>query len=213
MYEKHLNRYNVIHIDFGRQPDSCEGYDDYIGDIIKTLQEDLKEAYPQLAGREYRSLSRMLQDTRESFIFILDEWDSVFYEPFLTDRDKRSYLKFLKGLLKDRPYVELAYMTGVLPVAKYSSGSELNMFDEYNFMKDNVFDGFFGFQEEEVKKLCMQHQTVSYEELKQWYDGYRTSTGKSLFNPRSASMALMRGVCLNYWTQTGPVNEIEKYEP
>ncbi len=88
MYEKHLNRYNVIHIDFGRQPDSCEGYDDYIGDIIKTLQE-----------------------------------------------------------------------------------------------------------------------------LKQWYDGYRTSTGKSLYNPRSASMALMRGVCLNYWTQTGPVNEIEKYEP
>ena len=207
MYEKHLNRYNVIHIDFGRQPDSCEGYDDYIGDIIKTLQEDLKEAYPQLAGREYRSLSRMLQDTRESFIFILDEWDSVFYEPFLTDRDKRSYLKFLKGLLKDTPYVELAYMTGVLPVAKYSSGSELNMFDEYNFMNDNVFDGFFGFQEE-VKKLCMQHQTVSYEELKQWYDGYRTSTGKSLFNPRSASMALMRGVCLNYWTQTGPMNEI-----
>ncbi len=58
-------------------------------------------------------------------------------------------------------------MTGVLPVAKYSSGSELNMFDEYNFMNDNIFDGFFGFQEE-VKKLCMQHQTVSYEELKQW---------------------------------------------
>ena len=119
----------------------------------------------------------------------------------------------MKSLLKDKAYVKFVYMTGVLPIAKYSSGSELNMFDEYNFMNDNVFDGFFGFQEEEVKKLCMQHQTVSYEELKQWYDGYRTSTGKSLFNPRSASMALMRGVCLNYWTQTGPVNEIEKYEP
>ena len=143
----------------------------------------------------------------------MDEWDAVFHMPFITGEGQEQYLLFLKALLKSKAYVELAYMTGVLPVAKYSSGSELNMFDEYNFMNDNVFDGFFGFQEEEVKKLCMQHQTVSYEELKQWYDGYRTSTGKSLFNPRSASMALMRGVCLNYWTQTGPVNEIEKYEP
>lgn len=45
-------------------------------------------------------------------------------------------------------YVDLAYMTGVLPIAKYSSGSELNMFDEYNFMNDNIYDRFFGFSEE-----------------------------------------------------------------
>lgn len=208
MYEKHINRYHVIHIDFSRMPDCCEEYGDFIKDITETLKEDLKEAYPDLKNREYRSLSRMLQDTGESFIFILDEWDSVFYEPFMTQKDKRSFLKFLKGLLKDRPYVALAYMTGVLPSAKYSSGSELNMFDEYHFTSDNVYDDFFGFQEEEVKKLCAKQNTLSYEELKQWYDGYFTSSGKSLFNPRSVSMALMRGVCLNYWTQTGPVNEI-----
>jgi len=207
-YEQHMNQYNVIHIDFSRFPDYCGGYGDYIRDITETLKEDLREYYPELKGKEYRSLSRMLQDAKESFIFILDEWDSVFYETFMTDEDKSNFLKFLKGLLKDMPYVDLAYMTGILPIAKYSSGSELNMFDEYNFMNDNVYDAYFGFDEAEVQKLCRENTAVSYEEMKQWYDGYFTSKGESLFNPRSVSKALTRCVCLNYWTETGPMNEI-----
>lgn len=207
-YETNMNQYNVIHIDFSRRPDYCEKYEDYIRDITETLKEDLKEAYPKLENREYRSLGRMLQDTKETFIFILDEWDSIFYEEYVTDSDKSSFLKFLRGLLKDMPYVELAYMTGILPIAKYSSGSELNMFDEYDFMNDNIYDAYFGFSEEEVKRLCRDNHTVSYEEMKQWYDGYYTSEGKRLFNPRSVSKALVRGVCLNYWTETGPMNEI-----
>ena len=44
-------------------------------------------------------------------------------------------------------------MTGVLPIAKYSSGSELNMFDEYNFMNDTIYEDYFGFSEQEVKVL------------------------------------------------------------
>lgn len=84
----------------------------------------------------------------------------------MSPNDKKKYLKFLKGLLKDKPYVELAYMTGILPIAKYSSGSELNMFDEYTFMNDNIFDRYFGFDETEVKDLCKQYPTISYEELK-----------------------------------------------
>ena len=143
-----------------------------------------------------------------TFIFILDEWDSIFYKKFMTQEDKNVFLQFLKGLLKDQPYVELAYMTGVLPIAKYSSGSELNMFDEFNFMNDNIYDLFFGFHEDEVRKLCQEYSTVSYEDVKKWYDGYYLSDGRSLFNPRSVKNALLRGRCLNYWTETGPMNEI-----
>lgn len=151
-YEKHINQYNVIHIDFSQLPDFCDEYDSYIRNITDTLKDDLREAYPHLRGREYRSLSHMFQDTQDSFIFILDEWDSVFYESFMTSRDKKRFMKFLRGLLKDKPYVELAYMTGVLPIAKYSSGSELNMFYEYNFVNDNVYDAYFGFDEKEVRE-------------------------------------------------------------
>lgn len=99
-------------------------------------------------------------------------------------------------------------MTGVLPIAKHSSGSELNMFEEFSFMNDSEFDRYFGFDEDEVKELCRKAGTLSFDEVKYWYDGYFTSDGKSLFNPRSVNFALTRGKCLNYWTETGPMNEV-----
>lgn len=178
-YPRHLNKHNVIYIDFSRMPDICEDYHTYITSIRKCFIEDLVEAYPTLGGKNYDSISRMLWETKESFIFIMDEWDSIFYKEFMSDRDKAAYLGFLKNLLKDQPYVDLAYMTGVLPIAKYSSGSELNMFDEYNFINDNIFDRYFGFSETEVQALCSQFNTVPFQEIKQWYDGYYLSDGTS----------------------------------
>lgn len=207
-YREYMNRYNVIHIDFSKIPVFCTEYQTYLTNIIKRLKEDLETVYPKLLGRKYDDISEMLQDTGDSFVFILDEWDSIFYEDFMGDKEINHFLRFLKVLLKDQPYVDLVYMTGVLPIAKYSSGSELNMFDEYTFMNDNVYDRYFGFHEDEVRKLCEEKNTISYEELKKWYDGYSSSDGGSIFNPRSVSKALTRGVCLNYWTETGPMNEI-----
>ena len=78
-------------------------------------------------------------------------------------------------------------------------------------MNDDEYDLYFGFHEDEVKELCNQMNSVGYEELKYWYDGYYTSEGKSLFNPRSVSLALQKGKCKNYWTETGPMNEIAEY--
>lgn len=143
-FESHINKYNVIHIDFSSMPDFCDQYRVYIKSIVRKLQEDLLETYPVLAGREFAGVSEMLQATGDSFIFILDEWDSIFYENYITSEDKIHFMKFLKALLKDKPYVDLAYMTGVLPIAKYSSGSELNVFWEYNFMNDRTFEEQFG---------------------------------------------------------------------
>ncbi|MBU3878071.1 AAA family ATPase [Faecalicatena sp. AGMB00832] len=206
-YQEHLNRHNVIYIDFSRMPDTCSSYEDYINYVKDGIREDLEETYG-LSGRPGVSVSDLLRDSGEFFIFILDEWDAVFYEKFMSREDKTHYLKFIKNLLKDQPYVELAYMTGILPIAKYSSGSELNMFREYNFMNDYIYEAYFGMSEEEVRKLCGENQSVSYEELKYWYDGYYMSDGRSLFNPRSVNCALSDGVCLNYWTETGPMNEV-----
>ena len=75
----------------------------------------------------------------------MDEWDAVFHMSFITETDRKSYLLFLKSLLKGKMYVELAYMTGVLPIAKYSDGSELNMFLEYTMAGSQRFSGYFGF--------------------------------------------------------------------
>ena len=88
--------------------------------------------------------------------------DAYPYKKFMRKEDRQAYLEFLKGLLKDQPYVELAYMTGVLPITKYTAGSELNMFREYDFMNDSIYEDFFGFDEAEVQELCKTHKGVSY---------------------------------------------------
>ena len=84
-------------------------------------------------------------------------------------------------------------MTGIIPIVKYLSGSELNMFREYNFMNDHKYETFFGMSEEEVQELCARYKTISFDELKKWYDGYFMSDGSGLFNPRSVNCALSDG--------------------
>ncbi len=156
---KHRNQYQVVFIDFSRMPDFCGNYQEYITNVIDNMKSDLCEAYPALREKTYRSISQMFVDTKDTFIFIMDEWDCVFGQSFMKEEQKVSYLQFLKGLLKDQPYVGLAYMTGVLPIAKYASGSELNMFVEYHAMNDHVFERYFGMTDDEVKRLCATEKT------------------------------------------------------
>lgn len=55
---------------------------------------------------------------------------------------QRVYLNFLRDLIKDQPYVALAYMTGILPVKKYGEHSALNMFTEYSMTDQDVFEEY-----------------------------------------------------------------------
>lgn len=209
-YERHMNQHNVFYMDLSLRPDFCESYQDFKQDVYLNLVEDICDAY-HLDRSKYRKLSSLLKATNETFIFILDEWDSIFYENYMSEENKIDYLKFLKGLLKDQDYVELTYMTGVLPIAKYSSGSEINMFKEYSFINDNQFDDFFGYSEDEVQELCQKYSEPTYHDLQYWYNGYYKSDGKRLFNPRSVNFAFLDKRCSNYWTETGPMNEISSY--
>src|SRR5699024_1838560 len=142
----------------------------------------------------------------ERFLFVLDEWEFIFHQDFITPQDKKSYLMFLRDLLKDKPYVRLAYMTGILPIAKYFSGSELNMFSEYTMASEERFSGYFGFTDQEVDTLYQRYQEntspalVSRSGLEYWYDGYHTKSGEKLYNPRSVVQSLTNNNLSNYWT-------------
>ncbi|MDE7066898.1 MAG: AAA family ATPase [Schaedlerella arabinosiphila] len=150
-YHKHLNRHNVIFIDFSEIPRDCTDYRQYIDRIQNGINNDLAQAYPDFEihteDAVWDILSDIFQKTGDKFIFVMDEWDALFHMPFITEEARRTYLLFLKALLKGKVYVELAYMTGVLPIAKYSSGSELNMFLEYDMVTKKKFGEYFGFQE------------------------------------------------------------------
>ena len=215
-YKKYLNQHNVLSLYMAEQPRICDNVDYYLSYHEKRLLKDLRRAFPDCELEEETELWDALEDifyeTGEKFIFVLDEWDSLFHSEFYTEEGAKKYLTFLKNLLKDKPYVELAYMTGVLPIKKYSSGSELNMFDEFYFPTDTIYDTFFGFTEEEVKDLCERNKknggTIQYEQLAEWYNGYYTSDGKRLYNPRSINKALTQNNVKDYWTETGPGTEI-----
>lgn len=220
-YGTHLNNYNVISIDFSEVEYNCTCFDDYMQNIINILREDLRDTYPDVPFREqsaiWEDLRRISQKTGEQFIFIFDEWDAVFHMPFISDEDKKKYLTFLKILLKGKGYVSLVYMTGILPIAKYSSGSELNMFDEYTMVSNEKYGAYFGFTEHEVNTIyqkyvmTVKNPKVSRAGLKLWYNGYQSMTGELLYNPRSVVLALMNNQLGDYWTSSGPYDEIYYY--
>lgn len=209
-YLKNLNKYNVINISFNKIPEKCENYNDYINMIRESLADDIKEKYPEIDTKKYFSLSDIFNATKEKFIFIIDEWDYIFSHN-LFEENQKDFLEFLRNLLKDKPYVALCYMTGVLPIKKYSEGSALNMFDEYTMINDGVYDDYFGFTESEVKDLCKKQNIISFGEISEWYNGYLTEHGEKIYNPRSVVKALQNGICRSYWTNTGRMDEVLFY--
>jgi len=220
-YREHLNRYDVIYIDFSEMDDECRSYTSYIRNIKSLLQEDLHGMYPQITFRSGGSvaedLKRIYLQTHRKFLFVLDEWDCVFHTPFFKEKDKQSYLRFLRSLLKGKTYVSLAYMTGILPISKYSSGSELNMFLEYTMAAEEKYSAYFGFTEDEVDGLYEKYLArtnppgFSRAELRDWYNGYHTMQGRRVYNPRSVVASLTNNNLGNYWTSSGPYDEIFYY--
>lgn len=220
-YASHLNRYNVVYIDFSRLPRDCTEYAQYIDRIHDGLNQDLKEAYPDAGIDQTKAVwdnfKLVFEEYQERFVFVMDEWDAIFHKGFTREEDKKAYLEFLRDFLKGQGYVELAYMTGVLPIAKYSSGSELNMFSEYDMATKMRFSKYFGFDDKEVDHLYGIYQKttkncrVSRDDLAVWYDGYHTAGGERLYNPRSVVSALTDNQISNYWTSSGPYDEIFYY--
>ena len=188
---------------------SCEAF---LSKLDAQLREDLRQQYPQMNFSGEKELTDLLRQTKESFAFVIDEWDAVFEMPFMTEKDKEKYILFLKALFKDKAYVHFVYMTGILPIAKYTSGSPLNMFHEFSSFQDAQFYPFFGLTLEEIRKLMEKKDFIrpSLSDLTFWYDGYiRSSDGVHIYNPESVSRALIDEQCGDYWTGTGPMNEIE----
>lgn len=222
-YEKYLNKYTVIHIMFNDLPRNCNSYKQYIDRIEEILIKDLKKEYPDMPiddqNAVWDTLLEIYAEKQDiNIVFVFDEWDFIFHQKFVTEDDKLSYLQFLRNLLKDRPYIALVYMTGILPIAKYSSGSELNMFAEFTMTTEQRFSEYFGFTDEEVDVLylryienCASTKMVTRDDLREWYDGYHTRKGERLYNPRSIVLSLSNNNTGNYWTSSGPYDEIFYY--
>ncbi len=221
-YKEHMNQHDVIYIDFSKMPRNCKSYEQYINWIEDRLIRNLVKQFPNanidIEASAWEAFEEVyLTYDRKRFIFVMDEWDCVFHKKFFSEENKKEYIDFLAGMFKGQAYVEMAYMTGVLPIAKYSSGSTINNFGEYTMATQTRYSSYFGFTENEVDQLLKRYKynvdspDITREQLDYWYDGYRTADGKRVYNPRSVVRALSDNQLRSYWTATGPYSEIRDY--
>ena len=211
-FEKHLNKYNLIHINMQQFVSRTENIKEMLSFISKKVTRELKREFKDVEYYEedlVSVLEEIYSQKKSKFIFIIDEWDCVFRVGQETNSSYKLYLDYLRDMLKNQPYVALAYMTGILPIKKYGEHSALNMFDEYSMTNQRELAEFTGFTEEEVKQLCVQYD-MPYEKMKQWYDGYELK-GVQIYNPRSVVMSLLGHDFDSYWTKTETYEALKKY--
>lgn len=120
-------------------------------------------------------------------IILIDEYDVPLENAYLSGfyDEMISFIRSLfESALKTNPHLEFAVITGCLRISKESIFTGLNNLDVYSVMNPWYADGF-GFTEADVKKLLSYYEIdEKYEEVKQWYDGYRFGE-QEIYNPWS----------------------------
>lgn len=218
-FSTHLNKYNVFKINMQEFLSMTQNVDKMLKVLQKRLIKELKYNYPEYVDCD--NLVFAMQDifsyTGQSFIVLIDEWDCLFREYKQDEEAQRKYLVFLRVWLKDKGYIALAYMTGILPIKKYGTHSALNMFMEYSMTDPGNMAEYFGFTEKEVENLCIEYG-MNIEETKAWYNGYGLYSHNkqedilySIYNPKSVVEAMLRHRFGNYWNQTETYEALKIY--
>ena len=212
-FEKHLNQYNVIHLNMRDYLTESENMKQLIQFVEDDLLDELQQEFSDLRMPRRKTLVKVLEQAfvqyKIPFVFIIDEWDCIFRVHKSDAASQKEYLDFLRNLLKDKSYIALAYMTGILPIKKYGEHSAINVFYEYSMTDASPIEEFTGFTEQEVRQLCEQYN-MPFSETKKWYDGYCVD-GVSIYNPKSVVEAMLRGKFSNYWTQTETYEALKIY--
>lgn len=210
-YEKHLNKYPTIYLDWNYF--ATNKTSTVVKDAQKAIIEDLKTAYPFVKESENLmvALTEITGHTGDRFIFIIDEWDMLVRD---VDEDvQKEYVNLLRSLFKSNVANKvflLVYMTGILPIIKTETQSALNNFDEFSVIRPVKTDKYYGFTLNEVEALCQKHG-MNLELMKHAYDGYIIGKEKSMFNPNSVMMAIEDGEYNSHWSKTASFSTIERY--
>lgn len=212
-FSTHLNRHNVIRWDVQQFLFHESHLEVFIEEMQKAVIKELRVEYGDCFEVDRYGLAGVLKQIHacrgEGFIFIIDEWDCVFRLAKEQKAIQKEYLDFLRGLFKGAEYVDLAYMTGILPIKKYGEHSALNIFDEYSMIDPKGLGEYFGFTGEEVRRQCEEHE-VNFDEMRRWYDGYLIG-GFHVYNPKSVADALRWKDFQSYWTGTETYEALKVY--
>ena len=212
-FEKHLNQYDVLHWDIQWCMEPAGGPEKIVSYISEQTISELKEYYPHILPEQIRSLpealSRINAATGTKFIVIIDEWDVLIRDEASDIKTQEEYINFLRAMFKGTEptkYIQLAYLTGILPVKKEKTQSALNNFKDYSMLHAGPIAPYVGFTEAEVQKLCEEYGH-EYEEVKRWYDGYQIGT-YHVYNPNAVVNLMLEGEFQSYWSGTASYEAI-----
>ena len=198
-FKKHLNKYDVIHIDIQWFLANCDDADNVVPFITKSVLDELREIYPEFLPLEVTALpdalSRIKNCTEQKFVIIIDEWDVLIRDVAANKKVQSDYINFLRGMFKGTEptkYIQLVYLTGILPIKKEKTQSALNNFDEFTMLQADELAPYIGFTENEVSMLCEKYER-DFDKVKKWYDGYLLN-GYQVYNPKAVVSNGVQGV-------------------
>ena len=207
-FKKHLNKYDVIHIDIQWFLANCDDADNVVPFITKSVLDELREIYPEFLPLEVTALpdalSRVKECTGQKFVVIIDEWDVIIRDGAIIENVQDEYLNFLRGMFKGvepTKYIQLAYLTGILPIKKERAQSAIKSISQFTMLQADELAPYIGFTENEVKGLCEKYNR-DFDKVKKWYDGYLLD-GYQVYNPKAVVSVMTKGRFRSYWSETG----------
>lgn len=229
-YTKHQGQYPVIFLSF--KDVKCSSWQETFQKISKLISLEFmrhdelessfvlssyeKEQYHRFASENINEvdcqmglqlLSLLLhKHYNKECVIIVDEYDTPIQQGHLCDfyNEIVDFMRnFFSGGLKDNPHLAFGFLTGILRVAKESIFSGMNNL-KTNSILDNSYSSYFGFTNEEVKDMLAYYEYEDkYQEILEWYDGYRFGNTE-IFNPWSV-INYISDQCFPkaFWQSTG----------
>ena len=229
-YTKHQGQYPVIFLSF--KDVKCSSWQETFQKISKLISLEFmrhnelesssvlssyeKEQYHRFASENINEvdcqmglqlLSLLLHKHYDKeCVIIIDEYDTPIQQNHLCDfyNEIVDFMRnFFSGGLKDNPHLAFGFLTGILRVAKESIFSGMNNL-KTNSILDNNYSSYFGFTNEEIRDMLAYYDYEDkYQEICEWYDGYRFGNSK-IFNPWSV-INYISDQCFPkaFWQSTG----------
>lgn len=229
-YTKHQGQYPVIFLSF--KDVKCSSWQETFQKISKLISLEFmrhnelesssvlssyeKEQYHRFASENINEvdcqmglqlLSLLLHKHYDKeCVIIIDEYDTPIQQGHLCDfyNEIVDFMRnFFSGGLKDNPHLAFGFLTGILRVTKESIFSGMNNL-KTNSILDNNYSSYFGFTNEEVREMLAYYDYEDkYQEICEWYDGYRFGNSE-IFNPWSV-INYISDQCFPkaFWQSTG----------
>lgn len=229
-YTKHQGQYPVIFLSF--KDVKCSSWQETFQKISKLISLEFmrhnelesssvlssyeKEQYHRFASENINEvdcqmglqlLSLLLHKHYDKeCVIIIDEYDTPIQQGHLCDfyNEIVDFMRnFFSGGLKDNPHLAFGFLTGILRVTKESIFSGMNNL-KTNSILDNNYSSYFGFTNEEVRDMLAYYDYEDkYQEICEWYDGYRFGNSE-IFNPWSV-INYISDQCFPkaFWQSTG----------